>query len=167
MVQLNRTDSSKSYAFCIRFPRKRPLRVISRPFRRVEKESALPPKAEVVGDVSTRQLSADFVDLVGCRCAFWRPLLVEADILFPHMTSRSDADYLRFVFRSLNHDCRHSGGGSGLSLASFRRFWAVAANRNSSCALRGPLSRRRPSFKIRLRWANSISTRFRSRRDWS
>jgi hypothetical protein len=34
-------------------------------------------------------------------------------------------------------------------------------------AARGPRSRRRPSLRIRLRWANSISTRLRSRRDCS
>jgi hypothetical protein len=32
----------------------------------------------------------------------------------------------------------------GLSLASFLRFWAVAASKNSSRAPRGPRSRRRP-----------------------
>ena len=30
------------------------------------------------------------------------------------------------------------GAGSGMSFASFRRFWAVAANRNSSLAPFGP-----------------------------
>lgn len=39
----------------------------------------------------------------------------------------------------------------GLSLASFLRFWAVAASRNSSRAPRGPRSRRRPSRRMRLR----------------
>jgi hypothetical protein len=47
-------------------------------------------------------------------------------------------------------------------LASLRRFWAVAASRNSSFAPHGPrnLSLFRP--RMRLRWAKSISTFFRS-----
>ena len=51
------------------------------------------------------------------------------------------------------------GGGCAASLASLRRFWAIAASVNSSCAPRGPRSRRRPSFRMRFKWANSISTR--------
>jgi hypothetical protein len=43
------------------------------------------------------------------------------------------------------------GVGSGMSFASFRRFWAVAANRNSSLAPFGPRSRNRPSLSMRLR----------------
>ena len=52
--------------------------------------------------------------------------------------------------------------GAGKILASFRRFWAVAARRNSSFAPHGPRNRRRPSPRMRLRWAKSISTFFRS-----
>ena len=55
--------------------------------------------------------------------------------------------------------------GAGSSLASLRRFWAVAARRNSSWAPQGPRSRNRSSLRMRLRWANSISTFFRSRRE--
>src|SRR4029078_11648090 len=43
----------------------------------------------------------------------------------------------------------------------------MAASVNSSCAPNGPRSRSRPSLKMRLRWANSISTRLRWRRDCS
>ena len=43
----------------------------------------------------------------------------------------------------------------------------MAASVNSSCAPRGPRNRRRPSLRMRLRWANNISTRFRSRQDCS
>jgi 1-deoxyxylulose-5-phosphate synthase len=50
----------------------------------------------------------------------------------------------------------------GNSLASLRRFWAVAARRNSSLAPFGPLRRRRSSFRMRLRCAKSISTFLRS-----
>jgi len=39
------------------------------------------------------------------------------------------------------------GGGCAASLASLRRFWAIAASVNSSCAPRGPRNRRRPSFR--------------------
>ena len=52
--------------------------------------------------------------------------------------------------------------GAGNILASFRRFWAVAARRNSSFAPHGPRNRNRPSPRMRLRWAKSISTFFRS-----
>src|SRR5207248_4561497 len=48
--------------------------------------------------------------------------------------------------------------GTGISLASLRRFWAVAARWNSSRAPFGPRSRSRSSFRMHLRWANSIST---------
>ena len=50
-------------------------------------------------------------------------------------------------------------------LAIRRKFWAVAASKNSSCAPESPRSRKRSSFKIRFRCANSISTFFRSQRD--
>src|SRR5438094_730563 len=50
------------------------------------------------------------------------------------------------------------GVGIGISMASLRRFWAVAARWNSSRAPFGPRNRSRSSFKMRLRWANSIST---------
>jgi hypothetical protein len=50
------------------------------------------------------------------------------------------------------------GVGTGISLASLRRFWAVAARWNSSRAPFGPRNRSRSSFRMRLRWANSIST---------
>src|SRR5271168_4196216 len=57
------------------------------------------------------------------------------------------------------------GAGAGSSLASFLRFWAVAAKRNSSRAPFGPRSRNRSSLRMRLRCANSISTFFRSRHE--
>src|SRR5262249_17391017 len=60
-----------------------------------------------------------------------------------------------------------AGGGRATSLASRRRFCAIAASVNSSCAPRGPRNRRRLNLRMRLRWANSISTRLRSRRDCS
>src|SRR5436190_7823541 len=44
-----------------------------------------------------------------------------------------------------------SGGGLATNLASRRRFWAMAASVNSSCAARGPRKRRRPSRRMRLR----------------
>ena len=43
------------------------------------------------------------------------------------------------------------GAGSGMSFASFRRFGAVAANRNSSLAPFGPRKRSRSSLRIRFR----------------
>src|SRR5205807_1603675 len=55
------------------------------------------------------------------------------------------------------------GVGIGISMAILRRFWAVAARWNSSRAPFGPRNRSRSSFRMRLRWANSISTFLRSR----
>jgi hypothetical protein len=43
------------------------------------------------------------------------------------------------------------GAGSEISFANFRRFWAVAANRNSSLAPFGPRRRNRPSLRMRFR----------------
>jgi hypothetical protein len=57
------------------------------------------------------------------------------------------------------------GGGRATSLASRRKFCAVAASVNSNCAPLGPRRRNRPSRRMRLRCANSISTFLRSRRD--
>ena len=59
---------------------------------------------------------------------------------------------------------RAIGDGIGISLASLRRFWAVAARWNSSRAPFSPRHRSRSSFRMRLRWANSISTFLRSTR---
>lgn len=53
----------------------------------------------------------------------------------------------------------------GIIFAIFRRFWAAAARWNSSLAPLGPRRRRRSSFRMRFRWAKSISTFFRWRRD--
>jgi len=44
-----------------------------------------------------------------------------------------------------------AGGGRATSFASRRRFCAIAARVNSSCAPHGPRNRRRPSRKMRLR----------------
>jgi hypothetical protein len=43
------------------------------------------------------------------------------------------------------------GAGSGMSFARFRRFWAVAAKRNSSLAPLGPRRRNRSSLGMRFR----------------
>jgi hypothetical protein len=51
-------------------------------------------------------------------------------------------------------------GAAGASVASFRRFWVVAARCNSSRAPLGPRNRSRLSFRMRLRCANNISTFF-------
>src|SRR4051794_22015470 len=54
------------------------------------------------------------------------------------------------------------GAGAGISMAILRRFWAAAARWNSSRAPFGPRNRSRSSLRMRLAWANSISTFFRS-----
>ena len=59
------------------------------------------------------------------------------------------------------------GGAGPAYRASFRRFCAVAASRISSRAPESPLRRNRSSLRMRLRWANAISTFLRSRRDCS
>jgi hypothetical protein len=51
----------------------------------------------------------------------------------------------------------HTGGNLAIENC------AVAARRNSSLAPHGPRSRKRPTRRMRLRWANSISTFFRRR----
>ena len=58
-----------------------------------------------------------------------------------------------------------AGGGRLTILASRLRFCAIAASVNSNCAPLGPRRRNRSRRKMRLRWANSISTFLRSRRD--
>ena len=68
---------------------------------------------------------------------------------------------LTFVSQGLCHAARGTCG-AGMSFASFRRFWAVAARWNSSRAPHGPRNRSLPKPRMRLRWANSISTFFRS-----
>ena len=57
----------------------------------------------------------------------------------------------------------HTGVGS--SFAILRRFWAVAANVNSSFAPFGPLRRNLLSPMICFMWANSISTFRLARRE--
>lgn len=52
----------------------------------------------------------------------------------------------------------HTSAFTGLSFASFLRFWAVAASRNSSLAPLGPRNRRRPSLRMRLRWPTTSRT---------
>ncbi len=52
--------------------------------------------------------------------------------------------------------------GAGKPFADLRRFWAVAARRNSSFAPQGPGNRNLPRPRRRLRWAKSLSTFFPS-----
>src|SRR3546814_3716133 len=47
-------------------------------------------------------------------------------------------------------------GGPCVSIARRRRFCAVAASVNSSLAPLSPRSRKRVTFRMRLRWAKSI-----------
>jgi hypothetical protein len=58
--------------------------------------------------------------------------------------SSSGGPHRRLLARQRRASSPHGakiGGGRGMSLASFRRFWAVAANRNSSFAPLGPRRR--------------------------
>jgi hypothetical protein len=70
-----------------------------------------------------------------------------------YLTARS-----RLAYAVLTPNCALPG----LNLASRRKFCAVAARRNSSLAPHEPRTKR-PSRRMRLRWANSISTFFRRR----
>ena len=95
-------------------------------------------KVRQSAQMQQRPLMADFVDLVGWLCAFRCRLLIEADVFGPAVYAgsgsggfagaRGDGGSLCFQANCM------AGGGSDLSLASFLRFCAVAARRNSSCA---------------------------------
>ena len=93
------------------------------------------------------------------RC--WRILLKNSTLTDAGRPPRSD----EVGFCGSRLQIAVAGCGIGISLASFRRFWAMAAKVNSSRAPQGPRSRNRPSRRMRLRCANSISTFLRSRRD--
>jgi hypothetical protein len=113
-------------------------------------------------------LLADFVAEVGhfgCE--------VPASVFFEtssYCAPLGSGDHLPTLLASRIGYARHAstaGGGRAISLASRRRFWAIAASVNSNWEPCGPRSRRRPSLRMRLRWANSISMRFLSRHDCS
>lgn len=91
----------------------------------------------------------------GANVRFWRISLKKAAAEIATSNGRGGSPLSQAI----------TGADGGISLASLRRFWAVAARRNSSLAPLGPLRRSRSSFRMRLRWANSISTFFRSRRE--
>ncbi|EPX83957.1 RecD-like DNA helicase YrrC [Salipiger mucosus DSM 16094] len=78
--------------------------------------------------------------------------------------TRSQAQNIDCRTRGVRLSCQAFRGccGAGRILASLRRFWAVAARRNSSFAPRGPRNRSLFRPRIRLRWAKSISTFFLS-----
>src|SRR5882757_6052972 len=102
-------------------------------------------------------LMADFVDLVA---ALFRRLRFQGHGLFFGVLSQDRAGHRRRFLWSRHADTGQAAG-IARSFASFLRFWAVAASRNSSRAPLGPRSLRRPSLRMRLRWANSISIFFR------
>src|SRR5262245_3327349 len=133
-------------------------------------ETPVPPVASPV-----RQLLADFVAKVadgideGALRTLVRPLAAAR-------SSRSGGCDALILTPATQHgryptltprNAATVGGGLAASLASRRRFWAMAASVNSNWAPRGPRNLRRPSRRMRFRWANSISTRLRSRHDCS
>src|SRR6266496_4810102 len=79
--------------------------------------------------------------------------------------------------QSLHHHRSLLGGGIGEEMRKTHPYTPRRTSRPLGRALSYELphphtapprrSRRRPSFRMRLRWANSISTRLRSRRDCS
>lgn len=62
--------------------------------------------------------------------------------------------------RGVSPQLARIGAGAGISLASFRRFWAVAARWNPSRAPFGPRNRSRFRFRMRFNWVNTILTFF-------
>lgn len=85
------------------------------------------------------------------------PILLENSVFLARKV-RFQTGRKRLSFQALRTCC-----GAGKILASFLRFWALAARRNSSFAPHGPRNRRRPSPRIRFKCAKSISTFFRKR----
>jgi hypothetical protein len=111
--------------------------------------SALAPKADKRADISLSPFCADFVAEVRDYSSE-----AAASILGTVLTIRS---LQSAEAGALTHDigyARHgsaAGGGRATSFASRRRFCAIAARVNSSCAPHGPRNRSRPSRKMRLR----------------
>ncbi len=100
------------------------------------------------------RLSADIVDLVGQLARFSGGLLAGFPCRRPWRRSlcrlwRSGVTYAVISILSCV--------SNGLSFASFLRFCAVAASKNSSRAPDGPRSPSLPRWRMRLRWAKSIS----------
>jgi hypothetical protein len=63
---------------------------------------------------------------------------------------------IQLIYRHAGATILWSGGARLSSFAILRKFCAVAASRNSSCAPLSPRKRKRSSFSIRFRCANSI-----------
>src|SRR3977135_3744391 len=79
-------------------------------------------------------LLADSVEEVGWRIGMDRAVVLGARLIVGLTNSQAGL-----------------GFGIGTSFASLRRFWAVAARRNSSRAPFGPRKRSRSSLRMRLR----------------
>src|ERR1700752_4174115 len=118
-------------------------------------------------------LLADFVVEVGLegRWGWADDFLRPAFRASPIWGGRSDALEALTLQTERHAHATHAadviGGGRMTSLASRLRFCAMAASVNSNWAPLGPRKRNRPSRRMRLRWANSISMRLRSRHDRS
>ena len=117
-----------------------------------------------------------FGDFLRSTMSWWRSAMISAsrearDLKSPmttHKISFSISPMRRSIarFAALRqwdkvYDKDRSSEPAGTSLASVFGFWAVATSKNSSRAPLGPRSRNRPSCRIRLRCANSISMRLR------
>ena len=122
-------------------------------------------EAGVSADISLTPDSFRYVPILLKKSAL-AALVLRWHTLFGLMTRLSN-HLCRLIVRLwvvLSGFWRHAGtaipcsGGFQTSFASFLRFCAVAASRNSSRAPNGPRNRNRPSFNIRFRCANSIST---------
>src|SRR5882672_12878381 len=106
---------------------------------------------------ATWPLTEDIVDLVAAL--FRAPPFSGPRSIYWGDVSGSGRHRRRFLWS--RHAAAEQAAGITRSVASFLRFCAVAASRNSSRAPLGPRNLRRPSLRMRLRWANSISIFFR------
>ena len=128
--------------------------------------SSTPPTRRS-GECINRLLSADFVEKGRARRCARVSRHPDAGVVLcvrRYLGDVTGQSILRFLLPYAAG--RNARGRGSTSLASLRRFCATAASRNSSLAPNGPRNRRRLRRRIRLRCANSISTFFRSRRDW-
>ena len=120
-----------------------------------------PPDGSVTAKVSLRRARTAAIANC-CRCFAAAPQVGSPPILWKNTRLLAQNAAPRFERERLSCQAFRGCCGAGRSLAILRRFWAVAARRNSSFAPHGPRNRSRFRPKIRLRWAKSISTFFLS-----
>lgn len=93
-------------------------------------------------------MRAYFVEEVAVIFGGWPPRGVGRGHIFPPVVL---GGFLVCRFAGSDHIAILVSAILGLSFASFRRFWAIAASVDSSLTPQGPRSRSRPSPRMRLR----------------